>query len=100
MKTDQEAIFIGYKIRQAYTRKDNGAHVPEKYELCFIEADTHEFKKFIVDQKPLWVDEAKETGYLKGTLECDMEKDLYSQNTDAYRARFSAFTDREIVTLA
>jgi len=100
MIAEKKAYFTRHTIRNAYTRKDNGKTIPERYGLEFIDAGTHEMQSFIVAELPKWVDERPEDGLLEGTLSLGIEADPYSQQTNAYRAQFSAFEDRMPVSLA
>lgn len=100
MKTNSKSIFTYHAIRNAYNGK-NGA-VPERYELYFIDADTHEQARFVVDTLPSWVNERPDGGFLIGDLECTIEKDVFNSqgNNTVYRTIFAQYTDREPATLA
>jgi len=95
IKTTTEAYLLSFEVRNPYTNKA-GKSVPEKYGLTFLGAADRKLYYFVIEQKPVWINELLDGKYLAGTLEMDVHKnDFKSDNYgDAYTMVYASFLDR------
>lgn len=100
MIAKKQAFFTYHAIRQSYKNKI-GVQIPERYELNFLDADTHEVQSMVVSELPAWVKDRKDNGFLLGTLEVDMEVDRFKSDGafTVYRATYVGFTGIKPVSL-
>jgi len=102
MLATKKAIFTHHIMQKGYVDKAGNSR-PERYELNFIDAATHEAQKLTVAVLPDWVDERKEnTDFLQGDLTLNMEVDQFKSRDGftVYRSMYSSFDERELVSLS